>query len=346
MESRWFNTLVILVWLTTTTWLVVAKVVPPLKRGDPPNYRSMYAAETDDGKPAPAVGWEMSIDGKPLGWAVTHLNTTSSVNLSDQVTKVISCIHFERIPLEELSPAWMRALVHGAITPADNLSMDAYSELTIDPLGHLSQFLSVLRVADMPNAIRIRGKVQASMLKTTVETDKWIYPWETYLPSDALVADELSPQARLSGLHVGQEWTVPVFSPLRDPRSPVEVLQAQVESSDFLMWQDRAVPVDLVVYRADSGSAISSTREPRVRLWVSGDGTVLKQEVSMLTSKIQFVRMPPERSERYARMSESREGALPLQHHPKTLGPSDGQSTADNLPTEPTEPVPDEPQVD
>ena len=108
MESRWFNTLVILVWLTTTTWLVVAKLVPPLKRGDPPNYRSMYAAETDDGKPAPAVGWEMSIDGKPLGWAVTHLNTTSSVNLSDQVTKVISCIHFERIPLEELSPAWMR----------------------------------------------------------------------------------------------------------------------------------------------------------------------------------------------------------------------------------------------
>jgi hypothetical protein len=35
MGSRWFNTLVVLVWLTTTTWLVVAKVVPPLKRGDP-----------------------------------------------------------------------------------------------------------------------------------------------------------------------------------------------------------------------------------------------------------------------------------------------------------------------
>jgi hypothetical protein len=297
----------------------------------------MYTAETDDGKPAPAVGWEMSIDGKPLGWAVTHLNTNNSVNVSDQVTKVISCIHFERVPLEELCPAWMKALVHSS--PADNLSMDAYSELTIDPLGHLSQFLSVLRVADMPNAIKIRGKVQASMLKTTVETDNWIYPWETYLPSDALVADELSPQARLSGLHVGQEWTVPVFSPLRDPRSPVEVLQAQVESSEFLMWQDRAVPVNLVVYRADSGSALSSTREPRVKLWVGQEGTVLKQEVSMLNSKIQFVRMSRERSERYALMSESREGALVLRH-PRN------QPALDNSPAEAAEPAPDEPRVD
>jgi hypothetical protein len=331
MESRWFNTLVVLVWLTTTTWLVVAKVVPPLKRGDPPNYRSMYTAETEDGKEPPAVGWDMSIDGKPLGWAVTHLNTNSSANVGDQVTKVKSYIHFERIPLEELSPAWMRALVHSAIAPGDNLSMDAYSELTIDPLGHLSQFLSVLRVADLPNAIRIRGKVQASMLKTTVETDSWIYPWETYLPSDALVADELSPQARLNGLHVGQEWTVPVFSPLRDPRSPVEVLQAQVESSEFLMWQDRAVPVNLVVYRADSGSALSSTREPRVKLWVGEDGTVLKQEVSMLNSKIQFIRMSQKRSERVARISEPREGPLVLRN-PRPHAPSDDQSNADNPP--------------
>jgi len=343
MESRWFNTLVVLVWLTTTTWLVVAKVVPPLKRGDPPNYRSMYAVETEDGKPPPAVGWDMSIDGKPLGWAVTHLNTNNVANVSDQVTKVISCIHFERIPLEELCPAWMKAIVHSS--PADNLSMDAYSELTIDPLGHLSQFLSVLRVVDMPNAIRIRGKVQASMLKTTVETDNWIYPWETYLPSDALVADELSPQAQLSGLHVGQEWTVPVFSPLRDPRSPVEILQAQVESSDFLMWQNRAVPVNLVVYRADSGSALSSTREPRVKLWVGDDGTVLKQEVSMLNSKIQFIRMSPKRSEDYASMSESREGALPMRWHWKKRESDGSRPAVENSPTEPAEPAPDEPQV-
>jgi hypothetical protein len=202
----------------------------------------------------------------------------------------------------------------------------------------------VLRVADMPNAIRIRGKVQASMLKTTVETDNWIYPWETYLPSDALVADELSPQAQLNGLHVGQEWTVPVFSPLRDPRSPVEVLQAQVESSDFLMWQNRAVPVNLVVYRADSGSALSSTREPRVRLWVGDDGTVLKQEVSMLNSKIQFIRMSRSRSEQFAEMSKLREGAVP-QHHPRRIAPGERQSAVDLSPAEPVEPAPDDPQV-
>ena len=328
MESRWFNTLVVLVWLTTTTWLVVAKVVPPLKRGEPPNYRSMYAVETDDAQKTPPVGWDMSIDGKPLGWAATHLDR---VNGSDQVTKVISHIHFDRIPLEELSPAWMRALIHSAITPTDDLNMDAYSELTIDPLGHLAQFVSVLRVgfADARNAIRIRGKVQGSTLKISVETENSIYPWETYLPSDALVSDELSPQARLTGLHVGQEWTVPVFSPLRDPRSPVEILQAQVESREFLMWQDRAVSVNLVVYRADSGSALSSTRQPRVRLWVCDDGAVLKQEVSMLNSKIQFIRMSQERSERYARLSQADEGERVLLHHQRPIEPLEEPSAGE-----------------
>src|SRR5262249_21188566 len=109
------------------------------------------------------------------------------------------------------------------------------------------------------------------------------------------------------------------FSPLRDPRSPVEILQAQVESNEFLMWQDRAVPVNLVVYRADSGSALSSTRQPRVKLWVGDDGAVLKQEVSMLNSKIQFTRMSQERSEKYGHLSESSEGEWVLRH-PRPIG--------------------------
>ena len=30
---------------------------------------------------------------------------------------------------------------------------------------------------------------------------------------------------------MGQEWTVPVFSPLRPPLNPVDILQARVESA-------------------------------------------------------------------------------------------------------------------
>jgi hypothetical protein len=62
----------------------------------------------------------------------------------------------------------------------------------------------------------------------------------------------------------------------------------------------------------------------------------------MLNSKIQFIRMSRERSEKYAQMSERREGALPVRRHLKKLEPDDGQSAVD---PSPSEPAADEPQV-
>jgi hypothetical protein len=252
-------------------------------------------------EPPVIVGWDMSLNGKPLGWAASKIDRAVG-----DMARVRSHIHFDRVPLEELSPAWMRALVRTAVSSStdDSLKMDAFTEMLIDSLGHLSQFGSTLHVANMVNAIRIDGKIRASLLSVKVKAGDLVYPWETYLPSDALVTDELSPQSRMADLHVGQEWTVPVFSPLRDPRSPVEVLQAQVECRDLLMWDSETVPVSLVVYRADSGSALSSTRQPRVRLWVREDGTVLKQEVTMFGSKLAFLRLSDERSAQLTKDSD------------------------------------------
>ena len=87
---------------------------------------------------------------------------------------------------------------------------------------------------------------------------------------------------------------MPVFSPLRDPRSPVEILQASVSSRELLMWEGEAVSAFKVVYRPDSGAALSSTGQPRAVLWVREDGMVLKQEVTILSSKLVFSRMSDE----------------------------------------------------
>ena len=192
MESRWFNTAVILVWLSTTTWLVVAKVIPPLRRGQPPNYRSMYTDHMESDK---AVGWDMSLNGKPIGWAVGKLTQTSSRSPDTMVTKVDSRIHFDHIPLAELAPPWMaKILLRATIEPVDNLQMDATSTLTIDPLGHLEGFESSLSAAGLQNSITITGRVRASLLKGEVKSADFAYPFEIYLPGDALVSDELSPQ--------------------------------------------------------------------------------------------------------------------------------------------------------
>ncbi len=305
MGSRWMGAVIVLFWLSTMTWLVESKVLPPLKRGNPPDYHSMYSDDPFEEDP---VGWDMLLNGKPIGWAVSRfIKLANGTSGAYHTTNLHSQIHFDRIPVQELSPAWMKVLWRSPPEAIDDMKMDARSDLTIDSLGHLAEFSSSLRIVGMRDSIKINGKVYASMLKVNVEAGQFRDHFETYLPSDSLVADELSPQSRITGLHVGQEWTVPVFSPLRPPNTPVEILQARVEKSDPLVWEDRAVPVCQVIYRSDSGSAMSSGREPRTKLWIDNSGAVLRQEVTVLGSKLVFARMSPQRSAVLAAATEDAE---------------------------------------
>lgn len=302
MGSRWMGAVIVLFWLSTMGWLVESKVLPPLKRGDPPDYRSMYSDDPFEEDP---VGWDMMLNGKPIGWAVNwSRKLANGTSRSYHTTDLDSHIHFDRIPVQELSPAWMKVLWRAPPETTDDTKMDVHSRLSIDSLGHLANFKSSLKIAGMRDSIKINGDVHASMLKVTVEAGHFQDRFETYLPSDALVTDELSPQSRMTGLRVGQEWTVPVFSPLRPPNAPIEILQARVEKSDPLVWEDRAVPVCQVIYRSDSGSAMSSSREPRTKLWVDENGAVLRQEVSVLGSKFVFARMSTERSAELAKATQ------------------------------------------
>ena len=101
-----------------------------------------------------------------------------------------------------------------------------------------------------------------------------------------MLGDELSPHAMLPGLVTGQQWTVPVYSPLRPAQSPIEILHAEVEGSESIFWDDHLVTVDLVSYRDDP----ASHREPRARLWVDRTGRVLRQEAAAMGRKILFER--------------------------------------------------------
>jgi hypothetical protein len=157
----------------------------------------------------------------------------------------------------------------------------------------------------MRESVVITGRAQASRLLIEVESGSFQSPqFEAFLPRDALVADELSPQTRITGLQLNQEWTVPVFSPLRPPKNPVEILQAKVESRDPIEWEGKVTGAFRVVYRADSGSVFSSSREPRAQLWVRDDGTVLKQEVNVLGSQLVFTRMNAQQSLEVAEQAE------------------------------------------
>ena len=38
MGNHPFNVIVVLFWLATMSWLIVAKVLPPMRVGEPPSY--------------------------------------------------------------------------------------------------------------------------------------------------------------------------------------------------------------------------------------------------------------------------------------------------------------------
>ena len=291
MGSRTFNTIVVVFWMATMSWLVVEKVLPPLRVGDPPNYRSIL----NQPSPQPPVCWAIYWNRQPLGWAATQVKRRD-----DGMSELQSRVFFGKVPLDEIAPGWMGAFVKPVMRQAGRMDMEARSTVEIDPLGRLAGFESRVRMANIRDAIRMRGHMDGNYLRLTVESGDVLLKTKKFLPSEALLGDALSPQGRLPGLRLGQTWTMPVYNPFLPPSSPMEILQATVESNELIVWDGKSVMTKLVVYRADSGSSLLASQQTRGKLWVDQDGVVLKQETNMFNSSLMFVRLSPERSEAFS----------------------------------------------
>ncbi len=282
MYSRWFNVAVIVLWLSTMGWLVHEKVLPPLLVGEPPSYCTILEAQRCE----PPVGWQMSFNGRKLGWA---LNTMR--RLPGDLTEVHSHIHFDQLPIRDMTPGWLRAFIRLIEQPAGRLCMDTESTLVIDPLGRLSRFESSIRLDSAEEIIHLEGTVDGSQLELSVRSGDFSYTTESNLPPNALLGDSLSPQTQLPGLRIGQTWTVPSYSLFRPPKNPMEILEATVERIDRISYNGNTQNTYLVVYRTDPGMGLGGNRTVRGKLWVRRDGAVLKQQVMLFDSTMTFVRL-------------------------------------------------------
>ncbi len=301
MGHRFFNSVVVVFWLSTMTWLIVAKVLPPLQVGEPPSYRSVYAVDRDS--PPEPICWEMLWNDQPMGWALTVVQ-----RMRTDVTEVRSFVHFDRVPIDELAPPLIRPILRRTVKPMGTLAMEANSRVEIDPLGRLARIHSTMKAVGFETEIVIDGRVYGSTLKGEVRTGRLKQEFERYLPPNALTGDELSPQARIPGLRIGQEWTVPVYSPLRfsDSRNPVEILHAKVEDRESVVIGEESNIALVVVYRSDSGSILGQGQAPRGKLWVAEDGTVLKQTSRIFGSELTFLRADSKSSERIVTIGKDR----------------------------------------
>jgi hypothetical protein len=287
MNSRWYNTAVVALWLATMSWLAVKKVLPPLLVGEPPSYRQVIEAQNRD----PPVGWRVLWKGKQLGWALTDTKLQPS-----GLTEVHGRVHFDTFPIGAVTPVWLQPFLGLVKKPVEQLHLDASSEILIDTFGRLLRFDSAMRLPPLIDKITMRGIVDGGQLELVVSLPTQTFSHEVPLPPNALLADALSPQSRLPGLHVGQTWSVPVFNPLWPSKSPVEVISAKVEKVEAILWNGSREDAWLVVYRHESGTSGGEKQNVQGKLWVRRDGAVLRQEAMLFDSPIVFVRLTDKRA--------------------------------------------------
>jgi len=287
MGSSHFNVVVVLFWCATMTWLLVAKVLPPMRVGEPPG----YLAIVEESKLDKPVCWAISLRERTIGWAANRL-----VRRKEGMAELSSCVYLGELPLDELTTG-IGALLRPLVDELSNWDLDKKTKLTIDPLGGLVGFDSRIRLGEIDNAIKVQGRLEGGVLKLTVRTGDTSFHLDVSLPPRALLGDELSPQARLPGLRVGQSWTVQMYSPFRPPNKPIDIMQAVVERQDTLRWGGQTQACKVIVYRSDSGSSTAS-RDTRARAWVADDGRVLRQEVALLRTHLHFVRLSDTQSDR------------------------------------------------
>jgi len=287
LQRPWFTPIVVVFWCVTSGWLLVEKILPSLAPGSPPGYQAIY---TSDSGLIP-VAWTVQWNDQPLGWAIAESQRTALGGLL-----VDSRMHFDRLPLDEIVPAWTSLLVRQALPKGGRLTFDARGRLTIDAAGDLRSFMSVVNVPGSTEQVLLNGTVDAGTVRVQVQAGEMRYETTRHLPERMMIGDELSPQATMPGLFEGRRWTVPISSPLRAGSSPIEILHAEVGPEETIYWEGRLVRVHPVAYREDP----ASHREPRSRLWVDRTGRVLRQEALLLGSKLAFVRRTDEAAARLA----------------------------------------------
>jgi hypothetical protein len=284
MHRPWLAPIVIVFWCLTTGWLVTAKILPSLLPGSPPGYQALYASNN---RLIP-VAWTVLWKEQPIGWAVSESRRGDEGDVT-----VETALRFDRLPIEELLPGWIKPLVGRALERTAVVDLEARGTMSIDAQGQLRAFRSAVDLPGKVDRVLLHGTVDDGHVKVLLRAGELSYETSRYLPSHIMIGDELSPQATMPGLTPGKRWTVPVYNPLRGGNAALEVMHAEVTAEESLFWEDRLVRVDLVVYRDDP----SEHHEPCCRIWVDRGGRVLKQESAMFGGKLTFLRRSDEAAE-------------------------------------------------
>ena len=117
MEHRWTQLVITLFWLATMTWLTVEKILPPMRRGDPPSFRSVYGNLDASAQP---LGWTVTWNGSPIGWA-----TSQATHPTAGMTEINSHVHLATTPDPVSAKAYLRRDLYSGVTAVRDMAGDA-----------------------------------------------------------------------------------------------------------------------------------------------------------------------------------------------------------------------------
>lgn len=279
MGNRIFQAVVVLLWLSAMSWLMVAKILPPFFQGEPPR----VGARSHD----TPVGWRIELQGKPCGIAVSQ-----SLAGTADTTEVHSRVRLNSIPLPEDAPQWLL----GLLSNLGDVELDLRNRATFDSLGSLASFQTRVRVNDVAQIVKMTGNVRDGVLQLKMQTGEYIrrseHPWR----KKSMIGGQLSPEPKLLNMYVGRRWREEVYSPFSRPGQPAELVEAEVEEEERLLHRGELIRVKRIVYRSLSAAGVSEKDRLRSVLWVEEDGRVLRQDSFFMNVCLRFTRVPEQES--------------------------------------------------
>jgi hypothetical protein len=276
MANRIFVSAVVVLWLSSMTWLVTHRLLPTYFGGPPP--LTQAAAEGE------AVAWQVSYNDQVVGEAASiRLQGTGGT------TDLFNRLVLEEFPVMSLAPSVIRM----AVGDLGDMTFDVLTRVEFDPLGKFSSFHSRITMSDLASSLIISGRMDDSYLKLRVHSNDFSHSSRVYLPNSQVLNEALSPDAQLPYMHVGKSWQEKVYSPFSSPTDPVERVQAEVKAIELIEYFGEHRRVMRVDYQSVTSSGVTNRARKQGAAWVAPEtGRVLRREVLLGGSRLRFERLP------------------------------------------------------
>jgi hypothetical protein len=273
MGNRIFVGVVMMLWLGTMSWLMVARILPPFFQGEPPTQGVLIRDEP--------TCWEIQFNNKVVGHAVSQ-----AVPGALGTTEIHSRVLLQNIEVKELAPQWMGSLVR----VLGEVSLDIRSRFSLDTLKNLSQFNTKVRINDLPLVMRVVGVVDGPELKLKIQSGDATHEISYPAPNNSQLTNELMPDSKLLQIYVGRKWQQELYSPFRPPGNSLEIMQAEVVEERFIDHRGERVNARKIEYRSLSSAGVATNNNRRAVVWVADDGMVIRQDVYLMDAKLRFER--------------------------------------------------------